>query len=205
VLSKDLVTDMPDNSSLDETRMRAMLGLNRDSQLRPAEHRPEQSPHRRRFVRDGEVLVTVVNAATSENVTGESLRGRLRALEQALRAERESHVRTKHALDDARGAMQALETKCAHIELAHAEAIQNERSARTQAEAAVERLQAQLHAVEERGRQLEAAPAPKPPKVKRAAGQVARAPRRSKEATSAPEPEPVQWWLPGWKTGKTRR
>ena len=49
------------------------------------------------------------------------------------------------------------------------EAIQIERCAHAQAEAAVERLQAQLHESDERTRQLEAAPAPELPKPKRRA------------------------------------
>jgi len=196
---------MPDDIPSDEMRMRAALGLHRDPRQRPVSHRPEQSQQRRRFVREGEVAVTMINSATAATSLMEAPRSRLIALEEALTTERSSLARTKRALDDALAANKALETKHVHTELAHAEAIENERSARAQTEAALQQLQAQLHEMEERFRQLESAAASQPPQTKRTAGPIARAGRRSKEASDAVEAEPVQWWLPHRQPGKRRR
>jgi chromosome segregation ATPase len=196
---------MPNDSPPDEMRMRAALGLQRDPQQRPASHRSEQSLQRRRFVREGEVAVTMISSTASDTSLMESPRSRLMALEEALISERSSHARTKRSLDDALAAIKALETKHGHAELAYADAIENERSARAQTEAALQQLQAQLHEMEERARHLQSAAASQTPRAKRTAGPTARAVRRSKEASGAVEVEPVKWWLPNRQAGKRRR
>ena len=196
---------MPNDLPPDEMRMRAALGLRRDPQQRPVSHRPEQSQPRRRFVREGEVAVTMINSAASDTSLIESPRSRLMALEEALTTERSSHARTKRALDDALAANKALETKHAHAELAYADAIQNERSARAQTEAALQQVQAQLHEMEERARHLESMTASQPPQTKPTASPIARAVRRSKKASNAGEAEPVKWWLPNRQAGERRR
>ena len=196
--------DMPNDSPPDEMRMRAALGLQRDPQQRPASNRPEQSLQRRRFVREGEVAVTMINSAASDASLKESPRSRLMAFEEALTKERLSHARTKRALDDALAAIKALETRHAHAELAYADVIKDERGARAQTEAALQQLQAQLHDMEESARHPQSAVAA-PPQAKRAASPTTRAARHPKEASGAAEAEPVKWWLPSHQAGKRRR
>jgi hypothetical protein len=193
-----LITDMPNDVPPDETRMRAALGLLRDSEPPPSGHRPDHSFHRRRFVRDGEVAVTVINPAASDSVSAQSPRGRLMAVEGALSAERAAHARTRRALEEALATVQALETKHAHGELAHAEAIRHEQAARAQAEAELQQPQ------EARTRPHVAAAASELTKAEpvRPARRVV---RRRPEATDTAEPEPVKWWLPAYRAGKCRR
>lgn len=197
---------MQNDAPPDETRMRASLGLLGGAQPRPSGNRPPQNSHRHRFVREGEVAVTVVNPAASDVAPAQSRRGLQTALEDALAAERASHMRTKRALEETLARIQALETKHAHRELAHAEAIRQEQTARAQVEAALQQLQTQLQQAEERERELAAAAAAsKPRKAAPAASSSGRVTRPRQKASDGADPKPVKWWLPSYRTGKGRR
>ena len=147
----------------------------------------------------------MINSARPDAGQVESPRIRMMALAEALATEQSSHARTRRALDDALATIKALETRGAHAELAYADGIRNEQSARMQAEATSHQLQMQLREMEERGRQLESAATAQSPQTKRTTGPTARVRRRSKAPSGAAEAEPVKWWLPTYQLGKRRR
>ena len=121
-----------------EAQMRRALGLYGDtSRQRPEGERTEPGQrmggggfmggmHRRRFVQDGEVPVTVVRRDSQES-TATAQAGptssRLQRVEAALAAESAARDRADRALQDAQAALQALQTKIGHNELAKNEAL----------------------------------------------------------------------------------
>ena len=136
----------------DEQQMRRALGLYGDApRPRPEGERQEPAQrgggafmqggvHRRRFVQDGEVPVTVVRRDPADGAhqgaahlvaahsgTGAGLSGptssRLQRVEAALAAETAGRERAERALHEAQGAVQALQTKIGHNELAKNEAV----------------------------------------------------------------------------------
>jgi hypothetical protein len=122
-----------------EQQMRRALGLYGDSpRPRPEGDRSEpaqragggfmQGVHRRRFVQDGEVPVTVVrreapDAAHSGAGPAGPTSSRLQRVEAALAAETSARERAERALHETQAALQALQTKIGHNELAKNEAI----------------------------------------------------------------------------------
>ncbi len=154
--------------------MRRALGLG--GPARPVQQqRPDQARARHRFVQDGGVPVVVLNRSDIDP-TG-PLKARIAELEAAMEAERAAHGATKRLLSDAQAAQQALQTRLTHSELAHHEAIAAESAARQAAEVAVQSAKAALP-------------------VK------ASTPRKPAVRTQAPqgqEPQPVKWWLPGYR------
>jgi seryl-tRNA synthetase len=87
-----------------------------------------QGVHRRRFVQDGEVPVTVVRRDTPDSAhPGVSQTGptssRLQRVEAALAAETTARERLEKALHEAQATVQALQTKIGHNELAKNEAV----------------------------------------------------------------------------------
>lgn len=181
--------------------MRQRLGLSSDPQPRSPERHSDHHGQRHRFARDGEVPVTIINSAAPSQ--GASTRSRLVSLEESLAAERESHSRTKRALEDALAMVQALQTKLGHTELASDEALKAERGARAQAEMALQLLRDESQAVDEDRRRADA-PAEQQPRpgslaVRQAA--AVKRPRKPRESNKQAEPEPVKWWL---KSGRKR-
>lgn len=161
--------------------MRRTLGL---------EHRAAVSPFRtgerhsqvRRFVRDGEVPVVVVNRRESggEGVAGAAV-NRLALAETALGVEHAERLRCERALLEAQASLRELQTKIGHAILARDEALEGNRllaaeNARLRAELAAART-----GTEQATRQTPAGPR----KAERAR-RVVRAPKR--------EPKPVKWW-----------
>ncbi len=122
-----------------ETQMRRALGLFGDTpRSRPDTERSDSGQrtgnfmqsgaHRRRFVQDGEVPVTVVRRDASEPpAAGTPAAGpsysRLHRVEAALQAEATARDRAERALHEAQAMVQALQTKIGHNELAKNEAI----------------------------------------------------------------------------------
>ena len=122
-----------------EQQMRRALGLYGDApRPRPDGDRPEpaqragggfmQGVHRRRFVQDGEVPVTVVrrdapDAAHSGAGQAGPTSSRLQRVEAALAAETAGRERAERALHEAQAAVQALQTKMGHNDLAKNEAV----------------------------------------------------------------------------------
>ncbi len=191
-------------------------------QRRDADRRP------RRFVRDGEVPVVVVNGGLRDHGgDAPAPTNRLAATENALAAERSARERAERALAETQALTQQLRTQIAHAELAHREAVAVERGLRAEAEEAATKAVAEAGtardalAAEREAREaaeigrdaaeaeltaLREAP-PAPPQPVSAAPKPKRTPRARAEPTveepepgSAAEPEPVKWWLPSYKS-----
>jgi hypothetical protein len=123
-----------------EQQMRRALGLYGDApRPRPDGERQDQGQrtgggftpgglHRRRFVQDGEVPVTVVRRDAPDAAHGGGgqagpTSSRLQRVEAALAAETAGRDRAERALHDAQAALQALQTKMGHNDLAKNEAV----------------------------------------------------------------------------------
>lgn len=181
----------PSDTQATENRMRRALGL-QGSSRQPPQQRADQVRPRHRFVQDGGVPVVVLNSRGDHDPTA-AFKTRVAELEAALEAERTAHGATRRSLHEAQTAAQAQQTRLAHAELAHSEALAVERNAR---QAAEDNLQARL-AVSE---QLVAVPvavpgSTAPAKPKRAAPKTPRVPRAAK----IKEPQAVKWWLPNFR------
>ena len=208
--------------------MRRALGLSDDGQIRerPGERPGErQVPQRRepdrrarRFVKDGEVPVVLLNGsrehgAREHGVDAPAPTNRLAVAEAALEAERASRERAERSLHEAQATILHLQTQIAHTNLSHREALAAEREARQAAEQgreaaeqardAAEQAQAEAvaakEAIEARSRDTRAAAAPKP-------ARGVRTPRlHPAEDAEASEPQPVKWWLPSYKAKARKR
>jgi hypothetical protein len=117
-----------------EQQMRRALGLYGDQpRQRPEGERSEPAQrtggggfaqgglHRRRFVQDGDVPVTVV-AHGGTSATGPTT-SRLQRVETALAAETAGRDRAERTLHEVQAALQALQTKMGHNDLAKNEAV----------------------------------------------------------------------------------
>lgn len=154
--------------------MRRALGLEGEQlRHRPAQERVEPPPrpterfvpggHKRRFVHDGEVPVTVVHGLISgrrEHGDGNGNRNgnhtaptnRLEIAEAALAAEIATRERTERALQEAQAAVHDLRTKLGHADLARQEAVEalrREREATEERQAELQEAQAQVAAAQE--------------------------------------------------------
>lgn len=184
------------DSQSTENRMRRALGLQGPSRQAP-QQRADQARPRHRFVQDGGVPVVVLNSRSDNDPTA-PFKARVSELDASLETERVAHGATRRALHEAQASVQALQTRLAHAEFAHGEALAVERRARKEAE---DSLQAHL-ALEPV--LVAAFAATSPPlatsaKPKSGTRKVPRTPRVSR----TPEPQPVKWWLPGFRE-KTR-
>ncbi len=129
----------------------------------------------RQFAQDGDVPVVRLQGRKDPGVQAASAR-----LEEVLQAERAAREQADAALKQANAAIQALQTKIAHAEIAHQEA-----------------LAAQARGYESRLAEMEVVAKREPE------------PRRSRQAASpadgeSAEAEPVEWWVPGWREGLGR-
>jgi hypothetical protein len=110
-----------------------------------------QGLHRRRFVQDGEIPVTVVRRdATADASAPQS--SRLQRTEATLAAETAAHERAERALHDAHAQIAALQTKIGHAELARTEAVdvaRREKEAAAQLRAFSEGFEEQSQAMQE--------------------------------------------------------
>jgi len=128
-----------------EEQMRRALGLHNAS---PTQDRPVPSPaapgastsQRRRFVRDGEVPVSVIHRDQDDGVNT----NKLDATRQALREQIEARERAEHLLHEAQATIRDLQTKLAHEKLARDEAIQRVVSDKQVVEQALQRAQEEL-------------------------------------------------------------
>ena len=167
----------PTDSQTAENQMRRALGLQGPTRQAP-QQRADQARARHRFVQDGGVPVTVLNRSDVD--PSGALKARITELEAALEAERTGYAAIKRTLHDAQVAMQALQTRLTHAELAHREALAGEQQARESAEAAVRRLT--------------------PERPVMTARPVRRKAIASQRVPGADEAQPVKWWLPGYGT-----
>lgn len=127
---------------------------------RPGERfMPGHNGHKRRFVQDGEVPVTLVSGrrdgvGDTTSHRGPSVSGapsRLEAAENALAHETATRHQAERALADAQAAVHDLQTKLGHAELARVEAVEGLR----REQETVVSLRAELRACEERLRVAE--------------------------------------------------
>jgi hypothetical protein len=207
---------------VEEEQMRRALGLREGSSSAPQNVPPAAPPgaarpHRHRFVRDGEVPVTLVH---HDHDDGSGI-NKIAAARQALHDQVAARERAEHLLQEARTTIQTLETKLAHERIGRDEALRCladelavERTARQQAEqdrdiALAARLDAEerLREVTLRARletkagsrtaQRSGEPATAPAHVATASTQ----PRRRGRPPKASQPEGgfVEWWKPNWK------
>jgi chromosome segregation ATPase len=189
---------MTDNTSDDsrlratEQQMRRALGLGSDGNsssghtLSPAS--TARSP--RRFARDGEVAVAIMRRDHDEGGN------KLDAARQSLQEQTMLREQAEHQLRDARVAIQDLQTKLGHAEIAREESarqIEQQMSSLRQeieAEHAL-RLKAEAElgkAMSARMKPSKAEPGPSHPR------------RRGRPPKAAQEEEQVvEWWTPGWE------
>ena len=121
-----------------EAQMRRALGLYGGMRPRMDNERTEQPVrmmdrfgpqggnqglHRRRFVQDGEIPVTVVRRDPLADNAPAPQSSRLQRTEAALAAETAARERAERALHDAQAQIATLQTKIGHADLARAEAV----------------------------------------------------------------------------------
>jgi hypothetical protein len=215
-----------------EARMRRALGLNNttsQTQAMPPPATPTAStshPQRRRFVRDGEVPVTVIHRDQGDASGANALE----AARQGLREQVAAREHAEHLLQEAQATIRDLQTKLAHERLARDEAVQRVDGERQTAEQVLQSVREELAAewdgrqkveqerddpiaarqeAEERMRDVLAAPGrpdPSPASPKRTSDpaggsdkqmQVRRRGRPAKPDQS--EAEFVEWWKPNWR------
>lgn len=139
----------------EEAQMRHALGLDGHQMQapRPDEQPPPPGPghdrlslHRppRRFVKDGEVPVTVVRRThPTEGVASiaPAASNQLEAARQTIRSQAVATERAERALNDAQAAIRDLRTKLAHERMAKEEAFQTVRRLETERDGALSTLQ----------------------------------------------------------------
>lgn len=194
-----------------EQNMRRALGLSARGSTQAPQQRPEQARLRHRFVQDGGVPVVVLNHKTDGETS--ALRERIATLDAALDQERTAHEATKRSLHEQQAQTHALQTRLVHADLAHKDALEQERRALTTAQEALAKALA------------EAAAAPPPRRVARPAPAIsmhdATAPqdpandapppdapikrKRGRPRSALPkEPKPVRWWTPSFRAQSKR-
>jgi hypothetical protein len=121
-----------------EAQMRRALGLHNSSptQAVPLPTKPSPGalrPQRRRFVRDGEVPVSVIHRDQGDA-----------SARQALRAQVVTREHAAHLLQDAQATIHDLQTKLVHERLARDEAVQRVDSEKQLLEQALQRVREEL-------------------------------------------------------------
>ena len=202
--------------NLVELNMRRALGLTSGGNGRGGavpQQRADQARGRHRFAQDGSVPVTVLNHRPDELSAKDA---RIAELQASLENERNTHANTRRTLSEQQAAHQALQTRLAHMELAHRDALEAERRTLAVAQSALADAKAQptprraarpaaepvaqpeAEAGAEVGAEVGAGPgatavdgpaAPAAPKAKRGRPRI-HPPR---------EPKPLRWWTPSFK------
>jgi hypothetical protein len=118
-----------------EAQMRHALGLDGNRSPQTAGNHPSPlsnslHPQKRRFVRDGEVPVTVIHR--DHHLDGESGVNQLDAARQALRSETTAKERAERSLEGMQTTIHDLRTKLAHERLAKDEAVETARRLTTE-------------------------------------------------------------------------
>lgn len=132
-------TEPPAAADDAESAMRRALGLLGETRPRPEAERTEPPPraperfggglHRRRFVQDGDVQVTVLRrdpateASPHRAASAAPTSSRLQRAEAALATETAARAQAERALADAQAAVRDLQTKIGHADLAKNEAV----------------------------------------------------------------------------------
>jgi hypothetical protein len=142
------MTDSPhDDARLraTEAQMRHALGLRGNTPSRPTADHPMTSasgsqPQRRRFVRDGEVPVTVIRRGHQPDTAPGT--NQLDTARKAIRSEAMARERAERSLEEAQITIRDLQTKLAHERLAKDEALEAAQRAATAEQAVQRTLQA---------------------------------------------------------------
>jgi len=228
-----------------EAQMRKALGLEGTTLRLPLDSEPEQrehghrpaergafSGHRRRFVRDGDVPVTV----RRRDPVAEPSRSRLQQVEAQVAAELAARTQAERALAEAQAQARDLQTKLGHAELTKDEALEAVRRNRetiTELESEAAQQATLRRETEERAVQAEQAKAglqasiEKERTARKAAEnalrlaeearntaerlmrELSKAPpahrSRASKAVTEPEPEPIKWWLAPASVGTRSR
>jgi hypothetical protein len=172
-------------------------------------------PQRRRFVRDGEVPVTLIHRDHSQEEN--STVHQLDATRNALREQTTAREQAERSLTEAQSTIKDLQTKLAHERLAKDEVVQRTESERRTLEEALATLREEL-AAERAEREKFAAERDQAvferQELEDQLGQIALErksnrqpkvttvkPRQRREMVNADqqELEIVEWWVPGWK------
>lgn len=208
--------------------MRRALGLDGapspNSKPPAPAHTSDGSAPRRRFVRDGEVPVTIVHGVHSQDDAGGA--NRLDATRQALQAQTAAREAAERSLVDAQAMIRDLQTKLAHERLARQEEAERAGARLRDAEQALEVARSDLAAEREQREQAESArddaatalmkaqarahkvivdtPPAQASLPDIAAPDVAPPRRRGRPPKVRHDPPPsdspyVEWWVPGWK------
>jgi hypothetical protein len=134
------MTDSPSDDSrlrATETQMRHALGLDGRAPTRSSAIGPQ--PQRRRFVRDGEVPVTVLRGVHQPD--GEHGANQLDAAQQAMRSEATAKERAERLLAEAQAVIRDVQTKLGHEHLAKNEVLETVRRLETETQVAVHALE----------------------------------------------------------------
>ena len=128
-----------------EAQMRRALGLHsasstQDRPVPPPTSPGASSPQRQRFVRDGEVPVSVIRRDQNDGANT----NKLDAARQALREQIEARERAEHLLQEAEATVRDLQTKLAHERIAHEEAVRRVEGERQAVEQALQRVRDEL-------------------------------------------------------------
>jgi hypothetical protein len=141
------MTDSPQDDArlrATETQMHRALGMRGNTPSRSTSDRPMTStsgsqPPRRRFVRDGEVPVTVIRR--DHQPDGEPGTNQLDAARQGIRSQAMARERAARSLEEAQITIRELQTKLAHERLAKDEALEAAQRAETEKQTAQQTLQ----------------------------------------------------------------
>lgn len=188
-----------------ESRMREALGIRDRAFARLPQQRPEDARQRHRFVRDGEVPVVVVNGRKEQdnNPSGDP---RIAAMQAVVASEKAARALADRALQEAQATIQTLQTRLAHVELAHSEALAAERARREQAERALQDSRAPRERAQPEQRNIAAPAASEPRKRGRPKKIAPTAPStKATRVKKAREPQPVKWWLPSYRAKAHKR
>lgn len=195
---KLLSTKSAASSSDDETESRMRLALGLRGPAGAAGHAPQQRADqaraRHKFVQDGGVPVVMLNRGGDQDAAS-AARARIGEIEHQLDAERAQHGATRRQLSEAQSTIQSLQTRLAHAELAHHDAL----AAASRALDAAQANAAQVQAEQALAIKVEPAKAAAP----RATAYQSRQPRKPAIDRTLKEEKPVRWWTPSYKA-KTR-
>ncbi len=156
----------------------------------------------RHYAQDGDV--PVVRLPPRKDHAGVAA---LAKAEEALQEERAAREKVEMALRQAQATIQTLQTKIAHAEIAHAEELTAQRTAAELAHAedlAAQRQAAEAAHAEELAALRRASEAAAAPKKEERHVRVAEA-QTPKPVAEPAEPEPVEWWVAGWRERLRRR
>src|SRR5271166_2028465 len=185
--------------------MRHALGLANASSGTRSSSGPSQVHRPRRFIRDGEIPVVVLNAGRDRSAETSAMADQLAAAEGALRTERAARATAERTLADALATIQRLRTQLAHAEMSHRETLDQ-----ALLEAAVTRESLEKQLAQQAGTRRERVEA-KPTTTTEPLPVPGRHEQKGKRPAAVREPEPVKWWLPSYKaqfgkrTAKSRR